>query len=62
LPADYHKNPIDKSGSLVVTEWGFDLCDFIFKTSGMTTTVFNIESSQMGIIGEFWEVFLSRKI
>ena len=27
---EYHKNPIDPEGSLVVTEWGRDLCDFIY--------------------------------
>ena len=29
-PPDYHGNPIDESGSLVVTEWGRQLCDFIY--------------------------------
>lgn len=58
---DYHGNPIDASGSLVVTEWGWDFCDFIYEQSGMTTTVIRIKDKQRGIDAEFIEVFISRK-
>lgn len=58
---DYHKNPIDPEGSLVVTEWGRDLCDFIYQYSGMTTTAVRIFDRQRGIDAEFIEVFISRK-
>lgn len=58
---DYHGNPIDASGSLVVTEWGADICDFIYLHSGMTTTVIRIRDRSRGIDGEFIEVFISRK-
>ena len=58
---EYHGNPIDASGSLVVTEWGWDLCDFIYRNSGLTTTVIRITDRYRGIDGEFREVFISRK-
>ena len=58
---DYHGNPIDPNGSLVVTEWGWDFCDFIYKHSGMTTTVVRIQDKYRGIQAEFIEVFISRK-
>lgn len=58
---DYHGNPIDEGGALVVTEWGSDLPEFIFKTSGMITTVFNTQDLNTGLAGEFLEVFVSRK-
>jgi hypothetical protein len=58
---DYHGNPIDEGGALVVTKWYSDLPDFIFKTSGMITTVFNTRDLNMGLAGEFLEVFVSRK-
>jgi hypothetical protein len=58
---DYHGNPIDPNGSLVVTEWGWDLCDFIYKHSGMTTTVVRIQDRYRGIEAEFIEVFISQK-
>jgi hypothetical protein len=60
-PPDYHGNPIDAAGSLVVTEWGHDLCDFIYRHSGMTTTAVRIRDAREGIDGEFREVFISRK-
>jgi SAM-dependent methyltransferase len=60
-PPDYHGNPIDASGSLVVTEWGHDLCDFIYRHSGLTTTVIRIRDWSEGIDGEFREVFVSSK-
>jgi Methyltransferase domain len=58
---DYHGNPIDPKGSLVVTEWGADFCDFIFRWSGLTTTVVHICDRNQGIEAEFIEVFISRK-
>jgi SAM-dependent methyltransferase len=61
LPPDYHVNPMDDEGSLVVTEWGRDVADFIYRASGLTTTVFWINDRSRGIEGEFREVFVSRK-
>jgi SAM-dependent methyltransferase len=61
LPPDYHGNPIDATGSLVVTEWGRDLCDFIYDACGMTTTVMRIIDRHKGIEAEFNEIFISRK-
>ena len=60
-PPDYHANPVDPSGSLVVTEWGWDLPDVIFRESGMTTTVHAIRDPRRGIVGAFREVMVSRK-
>jgi hypothetical protein len=58
---DYHGNPVDPQGSLVVTEWGADFCDFVFRASGLTTTVVRIHDRRQGIEAEFIEVFVSRK-
>jgi hypothetical protein len=58
---EYHGNPIDKSGALVVTEWGIDLPEFIFKHSGLVTTIYFTRDRQLGLTGEFIEVFVSRK-
>ncbi|HEC27696.1 MAG TPA: class I SAM-dependent methyltransferase [Gammaproteobacteria bacterium] len=59
---DYHVNPINNEGSLVVTEWGKDLIDTIYASSGMTTTVIHIHDKQAGIEAKFIEVFVSRKL
>ena len=60
-PPDYHSNPVDPSGSLVVTEWGWELPDVIHRESGMTTTVHAITDRRSGIVGAFREVMVSRK-
>jgi SAM-dependent methyltransferase len=61
MEPEYHGNPIDPKGSLVVTEWGYDLCDFIYQQSGMTTTAVRIFDRRLGIEAKFIEVFISRK-
>ena len=61
LPPDYHANPIEKAGALVVTEWGRGLCDFIYQTSGLVTTALLLRDMRMGLAGEFCEVFISSK-
>jgi SAM-dependent methyltransferase len=58
---EYHGNPVDAEGALVVTEWGRDLCDTIYASSGMTTTVMRIFSHRLGVEAQFIEVFVSRK-
>lgn len=60
-PTEYHGNPIDEKGSLVVTDWGYDLPDVIKKHSGMNTTVYLIKGSYLGLDGEHLEVFVSTK-
>ncbi len=59
---DYHMNPVDDEGSLVVTEWGYDLIDTIYASSGMVTTAVHIRDKRAGIEAEFIEVFVSRKL
>lgn len=58
---DYHGNPIDPNGSLVVTEWGYDFCDFVYRAAQMTTTAVRLQDHYRGIEAEFIEVFISRK-
>lgn len=60
-PKIYHGNPIDENGSLVVTEWGEELAEYIYEHSGMATTAYNLRSCNMGLEAEFLEVFVSRK-
>jgi SAM-dependent methyltransferase len=60
-PPDYHGNPIDENGSLVITEWGRDLCDFIYRASALTTTAILIRDMKLGLAGEFCEVLVSVK-
>jgi SAM-dependent methyltransferase len=57
----YHGNPIDAKGSLVTFDWGIDMPDYIYKHSGMFTTVHLAKDPKMGLEAEFLEVFVSRK-
>jgi hypothetical protein len=57
----FHGNPISEEGSLVTYDWGQDFCDFIYKTSGMTTTIYLEKNRALGLEAEFLEVFISRK-
>lgn len=57
----FHKNPIDPNGSLVVTEWGYDVVEYIYKASGLNTDVYNQPQPRLGIEGAFLDVLISRK-
>lgn len=57
----YHGNPIDQQGSLVVTNWGYDICNFIFQHSGLYTTIVFIDALSLGIRAEYIEVLISSK-
>ncbi len=57
----FHSNPVDDAGSLVITDWGDDLSDYIATVCGMETEIFSVNDASLGICGEFLEVFLSRK-
>ncbi len=60
-PPEFHGNPIDDSGSLVTVDWGFDLCDFIQRHAGMTSTIYSIDDLTLGIRAELNHVIVSRK-
>ena len=61
LPPEYHGNPIDKTGSLVATEWGDEIADVIYGCSGLTTTIHHYHDRRRGLVAEFLDVFVSRK-
>jgi SAM-dependent methyltransferase len=58
---EYHGNPIDPQGSPVAMHWGYDICDFIFRNSGLFTTVIMLDNLDLGIRAELIEVLMSRK-
>lgn len=57
----YHGNPVDKRGSLVVTDWGDDMVDIIQTNSGMKTEIFTFHDASFGLEAAFLDVFISRK-
>jgi SAM-dependent methyltransferase len=61
LPDDFHANPVDPRGSLVTTEWGDDIVDFIANSSGLETSVHHYKDRRLGLDGEFLYVFISQR-
>ena len=61
LPAEYHADPVEGDGSLVVHDWGSDFPALVAQWSGLPTSVHSAEQRTLGIIGQFIDVFVSRK-
>ena len=61
-PPEYHGNPIDPQGSLVVREWGDDFVDFVRAHTGLETTRHALRDRRRGLDGEFLDVFVTRRL
>jgi len=62
-PPEYHDNFSSISeGSLVCTDWGYDISEFIFKASGLYTTMLYMDDISKGIRSELIEVLVSKKL
>jgi len=59
---EYHGNPISKKGSLVTMHWGYDICDFIYKHSGLITIINYIDNLSLGIRAEYIEILVSKRL
>jgi len=60
-PPEYHRNPISSEGSLVTVNWGYDITDFVFETSGLFTEIVFIDILDCGIRAEYIEVLITRR-
>lgn len=58
---EYHGNPVDPKGSPVTMHWGYDIVDFIKKSSGMDAHIIAQYSKEKGIMGEYCEVVVAIK-
>jgi SAM-dependent methyltransferase len=59
--AQYHGNPIDKSGALVTIDWGYDILSYLNHHSNLECVMIHIDDLSRGIRAEFIEVVLCRK-
>jgi SAM-dependent methyltransferase len=50
LPAEYHRDPTDQNGSLVVTDWGSDLESLVALPGRSQCTVHRVLAPQYGIL------------
>lgn len=61
-PPEFHGNPIDdENGSLVTWKYGYDLVDKIRQSTGLETSIIQMEDMTRGIQGEYLEVLVTRK-
>jgi hypothetical protein len=60
-PPEYHGNPVSSEGSLVTVNWGYDITNFIFETSGLFTEIVFLDILEYGIRAEYIEVLITRK-
>lgn len=58
---EYHGNPVSDKGSLVTRRWGYDICDYIFQSSGLYTKIVYIDALEYGIRAEYIEVLVTIK-
>jgi len=58
---EYHGSPINTKSVPVTMHWGYDICDYIFHSSGLHTTIVYIDDLLLGIRAEYIEVLISRK-
>jgi SAM-dependent methyltransferase len=61
LPAQYHANPIEDSGSLVTFDYGYDLPDLIAKWTAFDVEVRRFNDRRHGIVAEFTDVIVCAK-
>jgi SAM-dependent methyltransferase len=61
-PVEYHANPLSSEGSLVTVNWGYDITNFIFETSGLFTEIVFLDILEHGIRAEYIEVLITRKL
>ena len=58
---EYHGNPISDKGSLVTHRWGYDICEFIFRSCGLFTEMVYLDMLEHGIRADLIEVLVMRK-
>lgn len=52
---------MSERGSLVTMDWGFDICEHVQRSSGLTTTIERVDDLGKGIRAEYIEVLVMKK-
>lgn len=60
-PPVYHGNPVSQDGALVTVDWGYDICAYIFNSSGLFTHRLYIDDITKGIRAEYIDVLVTIK-
>jgi len=59
---EYHGNPVDPEGSLVTFHYGYDLADLIAEWTPFDVEIRRFNERSTGIVAEFSEVIVCRKV
>lgn len=59
---EYHGNPIDNAGSIVTYDYGYDISKQIAEWAPFDVRVYRFADRTHGILGEYTEVFLAKKV
>jgi len=59
---EYHGNPVDPKGSLVTFHYGYDLADLIAEWTSFDVEIRRFHQHSSGIVAEFSEVIVCRKV
>ena len=59
---EYHGNPVDPKGSLVTFHYGYDLADLIAEWTPFDVEIRRFHQRRSGIVAEFSEVIVCRKV
>lgn len=60
-PPEYHGNPVSSEGSLLTVRWGYDICDMVYRCSGLYSHLEHIDNLETGIRAELNEVIITKK-
>lgn len=60
-PEQYHGNPVGDGRALVTVDWGYDICEHIFRACGLFTQVIHLDDLEHGVRAEHIEVLVTTK-
>ena len=61
-PEEWHGNPVDKKGSLVTIDWGYDILNYLHAHSGLSPSLIYFDDVSKGIRAELIDIVVLRKI
>ena len=61
LPEQYHGNPVGDGRALVTVDWGYDICEQIFRAGGLFTHIVHLDDLGCGLRAEYLEVLVTTK-
>lgn len=60
-PEQYHGNPVGDGRALVTVDWGYDICEHIYRSCGLFTHIVHLDDLEQGVRAEYIEVLVTTK-